>query len=201
MRDNRIIYTKAKIAMLDIDTNNKGMMVAWNFIRGKIVASKFFSIVFQDQSILDDRGIGGFFTTKEFVNILYISKDYLRDGKLHFSSNRAMAVFLHEASHFLHFISNMGKYTSQLAKDLNIPTAQICSRSNKERYFEEREAWHLSNQMNCMFHIGIQEEIDLANTKNMLFMSRQNGICKKSVNEINALTDAMKIEDFDFKTL
>ena len=46
MRDKRIIYTKAKIAMLDIDTDNKGMMVAWNFIRGKIVASKFLSIVF-----------------------------------------------------------------------------------------------------------------------------------------------------------
>ena len=74
MRDNRIIYTKAKIAMLDIDTDNKSMMVAWNFIRGKIVASKFFSIVFQDQAVLDDRGIGGFFTTKEFVNILYISQ-------------------------------------------------------------------------------------------------------------------------------
>lgn len=200
MRDNRIIYTSKKIAGLEIESENRGMVIAWNYIRGKITSTKFASIVFQDQDVLDRRGIGGYFTVKSFVNILYLSKEYLKNGKLYLEDDKDAAVFLHECSHFLHLACSGGKYTQPLAEEMKLRDAKFGSPSDRDRYFVEREAWHLSNSLNRVFHIGIQEEIDRVNTRNMLIVSARCGVSKMSKIEM-LTTDPLPIEKFNFKDL
>ena len=200
MRDNRIIYTRAKIATLDIESENRGMVIAWNYIRGKIMSTKLASIIFQDQEVLDNRGIGGFFTIQKFVNILYLSKEYLKNGKIFLKDDKAAATLLHECSHFIHFACSGGKYTQPLAEEFSIGAASFTSKTPKERYFEEREAWHMSNSFNRVFHIGIQEEIDRINTRNMLIMSEKCGITKMKREELMSI-ESLPIEKFNFRDL
>lgn len=200
MRDNRIIYTRAKIAGLEIESENRGMVIAWNYIRGKITGTKFASIVFQDQDVLDRQGIGGYFTIKSFVNILYLSKEYLQNGKISIKNDKAAAVFLHECSHFLHLACSGGKFTQPLAEERKLGAARFGSSSIQDRYFVEREAWHLSNSLNRVFHIRIQEEIDRVNTRNMLIVSAKCGVSKMSKIEM-LTTDPLPIENFNFKDL
>lgn len=201
MHDNRIILTKAQIANLDVDSTETSMKIAWNYIRGKVIASRYSAIVFQEQSVLDKRGIGGFFTSRKFVNVLYLSdKYYDRESRvLKFESDRDRAVFLHECSHFIHICSNFGKYTQkdlEIIKTLKAPKLPL---DNTQRYFTEREAWQISLNINRCFRIGLEAEINTVNAHNMLNVERSMGFRKMTKEEVTAIEKTMTISDFRYE--
>lgn len=199
MIDNRIVYTRLKVAKLQIDTENRGLQIAWNFIRDKITISRLASIVFQDKEVLDDSGIGGFFTTKSFVNILYLSKEYLRDGKLHFKDDKSAAVFLHECSHYLHLVSNQGRYSQKDDKVvITLPPASM-KITPQSRYYTEREAWNLSLNLDKIFRIGLTSMIDRINARNMLILERRSGLRKLDQKELDSLETSMTIDQFHWR--
>lgn len=198
MHDNRIILPKIQVAKLEVETENQGLKLAWNFIRGKITASKFASIVFQEQKELDLRGIGGFFTTQSFVNILYLSNKYYDQNKrcLKFDSDRDAAVFLHECSHYIHIASNMGKWTQkddELVKDMKPARIPI---TPDVQYYAEREAWQLSLNMDKIFRIGITAEINKINAHNMLLVEKMQGLRKIDIDEVEKIEGSMTIDQF-----
>ena len=201
MRDNRIILTRIQVAKLELAEKNKKFSIAWNFIRGKITSAKYASIVFQDQEVLDRRGIGGFFTTQKFVNILYLSKNYYDSAKneLKFDSDHEVAVFLHECSHYIHFACNGGKYTQKdlsIIETLKLPKLPC---DNITRYFVEREAWQMSLSMNRCFRLGLEAEINKTNAHNMLYVEKQVGLRKITNEEVIALEGTMTISDFRYE--
>ena len=199
MIDDRIIYPRAKVANLETDTERAGLRIAWNFIRSKISSSKFASIVFQDQDVLDGRGIGGFFTSIKYVNILYLSKDYLRDGKIRFKDDESAAVFLHECSHYLHLVSNHGRFSQ---KDDAIASAlpPVSRKADpKIRYYVEREAWSISLNLDRVFRLGLIEEINRINSHNMLIVERSLGMRNFKVEEIKKLEKSLTIDQFHWK--
>lgn len=201
MKDNRIILTRIQVAKLELAEENKKFSIAWNFIRGKITSAKYASIVFQDQEVLDRRGIGGFFTTQKFVNILYLSKNYYdaQRNVLKFESDHDVAVFLHECSHYIHFACNGGKYTQKdlpIIETLKLPKLPC---DNITRYFVEREAWQMSLSMNRSFRLGLETEINKTNAHNMLYVEKQVGLRKITNEEVTALEGTMTIGDFRYE--
>jgi hypothetical protein len=200
MIDNRTIFTRIQVAKLEMVTDNSGLQIAWNFIRGKITGAKFASVVFQDQKILDRTGIGGFFTTKSFVNILYLSKDYLSDGKIKFKNDDAAAVFLHECCHYLHLVSNQGRYSQKDDEIVtSLPPANPTKVNPKSRYYAEREAWFLSLNMNKVFRLNLLDEINRINTRNMLIVEKSNGQRKITMDEVEKIERTMTIDQFHWK--
>ena len=196
MIDNRTIFTRIKVAKLELDSENRGLQIAWNFIRGKITSAKFASVVFQDQEVLDNSGIGGFFTTKSFVNILYLSKDYLRDGKIKFNDDEAVATFLHECSHYLHLVSNHGRYSQkddEVVKTLPLSSMKI---TPKSRYYTEREAWAISLGLDKIFRLGLTDSINKINARNMLLVEKSLGMRKITMDEIEKIETTMTIDHF-----
>jgi len=201
MKDNRIILTRIQVAKLELTEENKKFSIAWNFIRGKITSAKYASIVFQDQEVLDRRGIGGFFTTQKFVNILYLSKNYYDTQRnvLKFESDHDVAIFLHECSHYIHFACNGGKYTQKdlpIIETLKLPKLPC---DNITRYFVEREAWQMSLSMNRCFRLGLEAEINKTNAHNMLYVEKQVGLRKITKEEVTALEGTMTIGDFRYE--
>ena len=201
MKDNRIILTRIQVAKLELAEENKKFSIAWNFIRGKITSAKYASIVFQDQEVLDRRGIGGFFTTQKFVNILYLSKSYYdaQRNVLKFESDHDVAIFIHECSHYIHFACNGGKYTQKdlpIIETLKLPKLPC---DNITRYFVEREAWQRSLSMNRCFRLGLEAEINKTNAHNMLYVEKQVGLRKITNEEVTALEGTMTIGDFRYE--
>ena len=195
MFDNREIYTRAKLANLKITTDNPGLRIAWEFIKGKITSSKLASVIFQEKEVLERRGIGGFFTTESFVNILYLSKEYLDNGSIHFKDEKSAAVFLHECSHYLHLVSNCGRYSQkddEIASAL--PPASALKITPKTRYYVEREAWALSLNLDRVFRLGMKDLINKVNTHNMLNVEMSLGQRKFEEKENEEPT--MSIEQF-----
>ena len=200
MIDNREIFSRIKVAKLDIDSDNPSYRIAWNFIRGKITGSKFASIVFQDQEVLDKAGIGGFYTNRSFVNILYLSKDYLKNGKIWFKDDESAAVFLHECSHYIHLVSNQGRYSQKDDEIVtSLPPANPTKVNPKSRYYAEREAWFLSLNMNKVFRLNLLDEINRINAHNMLLVEKSNGQRKITMDEVENLETSMTIDQFHWK--
>ena len=200
MIDNRTIFTRIQVAKLEMETDNNGLQIAWNFIRGKITASKLASIIFQDQQVLDKSGIGGFFTNQSFVNILYLSKDYLKNGKIWFRDDESAAVFLHECSHYIHLVSNQGRYSQKDDEVVaTLPPASPTKVNPKSRYYAEREAWFLSLNMNKVFRLNLIDEINRINTRNMLCVERMNGLRKITMEDVENLERSMTIDQFHWK--
>lgn len=200
MIDNREIFSRIKVAKLDIDSDKPGYRIAWNFIRGKITGSKFASIIFQDQEVLDRVGIGGFYTNRSFVNILYLSKDYLKNGKIWFKDDESAAVFLHECSHYIHLVSNQGRYSQKDDEVVtNLPPANPNKVDPKTRYYAEREAWFLSLNMNKVFRLNLIDEINRINTRNMLIVEKSNGQRKITMDEVEKIERTMTIDQFHWK--
>ena len=200
MRDDREIFSRIKVAKLDIDSDKPGYRIAWNFIRGKITASKLASIIFQDQKVLDKSGIGGFYTNKSFVNILYLSKDYLKNGKIWFKNDESAAVFLHECSHYLHIVSNQGRYGQKDDEVVRtLPPASPMKITQKSRYYAEREAWFLSLNLNKAFRLNLTDEINRVNAHNMLIVEKAAGKRNITMEEIEKLEGDMTIDQFHWK--
>lgn len=199
MFDDRIVYPKIKVSKLELDNENRGLKIALMFIRGKIVSSRLASLVFQEEKVLNRSGIGGFFTTRSFVNILYLNKAYLRDGKLRFRNDEDAAVFLHECSHYLHIVSNQGKYTQRDDEFVTkLPPASI-KITPESRYYAEREAWTLSLSIDRLFRIGLEDAINKINAKNMLAVEATLGLRRLKKGEVEELQDKLTISDFHFK--
>lgn len=199
MIDNRTIFTRIQVSKLEMVTDNSGLQIAWNFIRGKITGAKFASVVFQDQKILDRSGIGGFFTTKSFVNILYLSKDYLRDGKIKFKDDDAAAVFLHECCHYLHLVSNQGRYSQKDDEVVTTLPPSSMKITPKSRYYSEREAWLLSLNLNKIFRLGLLDPINKINAHNMLLVEKSLGQRKITMDEVKKIETSMTIDQFHWK--
>lgn len=198
MLDNRIIYPRSKVAILKVADPNLAPL--WAFIQGKITSARYASIIFQDQEVLDRRGIGGMFTERQFVNMLYISKKYLdaATNTLKFDTDDDLAIFIHECSHFLHLSANGGKF---LMKDLgDLPQLSAATRPTpKQRYWAEREAWFRSLGLNRCFHLGIEDAINTANAKNMLALELSMKLRKGDLEELQKEAPSMKITDFVLK--
>ena len=199
MIDNRTIFTRIQVAKLEMATDNNGLQIAWNFIRGKITGAKFASVVFQDQKILDRTGIGGLFTTKSFVNILYLSKDYLSDGKIKFKNDDAAAVFLHECCHYLHLVSNQGRYSQKDDEVVTTLPPSSMKITPKSRYYSEREAWQLSLNLNKIFRLGLLDSINKINAHNMLLVEKSLGQRKITMDEVKKIETPMTIDQFHWK--
>lgn len=200
MFDNREIYTRARVAKLSIDTDNPGLRIAWEFIKGKITSSKLASIIFQEKKELERRGVGGFFTSKSFVNILYLSKEYLSNGSIHFEDEKSAAIFLHECSHYLHLVSNCGRYSQkddEIASTL--PPASVVKITPKTRYYVEREAWALSLNIDRIFRLGMRDQINKINTHNMLNVERSLGKRKNESEDDKDDERTMTIDQFHWK--
>ena len=199
MIDNRTVFTRIQVAKLEIDTDNSGLKLAWNFIRGKITSAKFASIVFQDQEVLDRSGIGGFFTERSFVNILYLSKDYLCDGKIAFKEDEAASVFLHECCHYLHLVSNRGHYSQKDDEVVTTLPPSSMKITPKSRYYSEREAWQLSLNLNKIFRLGLLDQINKTNAHNMLLVEMSLGQRKITMDEVKKIESSMTIDQFHWK--
>lgn len=198
MLDNRKIYPRSKVALLKVA--NQDLTPLWGLIQGKITSSRYASIVFQEQEVLDRRGIGGFFTEHKFVNILYISDKYLdaASNTLKFDTDEDLAIFIHECSHFLHLSTNGGKF---LMKDVgDLPPLSAASRPTpKQRYWAEREAWFRSLGLNRCFRLGLEDAINTVNAKNMLAVELSMGLRKGDLEELKKKAPSMKITDFVLK--
>lgn len=198
MLDNRKIYPRSKVALLKVA--NPKLAPLWGLIQGKITSSRYASIIFQEQNVLDRRGIGGFFTERKFVNILYLSDKYLdaAANMLKFDTDEDIAIFIHECSHFLHLSSNGGKFLMNDVGEL-APLSAASAPTLKQRYWAEREAWFRSLGLNRIFRLGIEEAINTANAKNMLVVELSMGLRKGDLEELKKEAASMKITDFVFK--
>lgn len=205
MTNSKVIYTKARIATLGIDTDNRGLALAWNFIREKICASKLASIVFKDKHILNLQGCGGFFTEHKFVNVLVLPLEYVDPERnvITFHDYDEAATLIHECCHFIHVVSNGGRYTQKDIPDIDkLGKITFTGRiDQKLRYFVEREAWNLSLNLEKVFHMGIKTAIDRINSENMLIVSRNAGIHHMTIEECRNQIGTHGIEEFKYDKL
>ena len=176
MIDNRTIFTRIQVAKLEMVTDNNGLQIAWNFIRGKITGAKFASVVFQEQKILDRSGIGGFFTDDD-----------------------AAAVFLHECCHYLHLVSNQGRYSQKDDEVVTTLPPSSMKITPKSRYYSEREAWLLSLNLNKIFRLGLLDSINKINAHNMLLVEKSLGQRKITMDEVKEIETSMTIDQFHWK--
>lgn len=205
MTNSKIIYTKAKVANLGIQTDNRGLALAWNFIQNSICSVKLASIVFKDKYILDLQGCGGFFTSYKFVNVLCLPMTMIDPEKnvLKFKDDDEAATFIHECCHFIHVVRNGGRYSQKDIPDLD-QIGKIVFTGNippKMRYFLEREAWQLSLNLDKVFHMNLKEAIDRSNCENMLIVSKNAGINKMTIEECRKNIGTFHIEDFTYDKL
>lgn len=195
MLDNRKIYPRAKVSLLKVA--DPKLAPLWALIQGKITSARYASIIFQEQKVLESRGIGGFFTERKFVNILYISDKYLdaATNTLNFDSDEDLAIFIHECSHFLHLSANGGKFLMKDVGDLP-PLSAASAPTTKQRYLAEREAWFRSLGLNRCFRLGLEDAINAANANNMLALEKCLGKRSESTEELKKMAETMTIDDF-----
>jgi len=196
MLDNRKIYPRSKVALLKVA--NPKLAPLWALIQGKITSARYASIVFQEHKVLERRGVGGFFTERKFVNILYLSDKYLdaTTNTLKFDTDEDLAIFIHECSHFLHLSANGGKF---LMKDVggDLPAlSAVSAPTDKQRYLAEREAWFRSLGLNRCFRLGLEDAINAANANNMLSVEKLLGKRSESIEELKKMAESMSIDDF-----
>jgi hypothetical protein len=64
------------------------------------------------------------------------------------------------------------------------------------QYYAEREAWHLSLNMDKIFRIGITAEINKINAHNMLLVEKMQGLRNIDMDEVEKIEGSMTIDQF-----
>lgn len=109
-----------------------------------------------------------FFINYNEINILSLPKEYVNSN----IDNHALAIILHEVSHFYHLALSGGMY---LAPNLS-GKALIDYAKCQGKFDIEYEAYYRSMYYNQVYDMGIRDEIIETNKSNLLSVLIQNGM-------------------------
>jgi hypothetical protein len=143
------------------------------FIDDMKLKLEFYGIKFFPERKTED--YKAFFINYNEVNILSLPKEYVNSNV----DNKALAIILHEVSHFYHLALAGGMYIAPNLSDKHLIDYSKC----QGKFDIEYEAYYRSMVYNQVYDMGIRDEIIEVNKSNLLSVLAGNGMLYRSYTE------------------